>query len=78
MIKIHTLPNLKFFFLSKYCMYCSITILTFICVSALEDLKRIHTQAIISCSPNIYDDSNFINYLWSWMKRYVSCYMASM
>ncbi|XP_066919870.1 ubiquitin carboxyl-terminal hydrolase 20-like [Clytia hemisphaerica] len=39
-------------------------------IPTFEDLKKIHTQAIISCSPNIYDDSNLINYMWTWVKSW--------
>lgn len=39
-------------------------------IPTIEDLKRIHTQAVISCSPNIYDDTSFVNYMWYWLKSW--------
>lgn len=35
-----------------------------------EDLNRMHTQAIFSCSPGVYNDTGWLSYLWDWVKSW--------
>jgi len=62
---------------SVQCLTCnrvSNTVETFqdlsLSVPSKEDLSRMHTQAVISCSTNVYNEIGWFGYLWDWMKSW--------